>query len=204
MIFIKEAFISFIWLFKVLNAFLKVQPLITILVILLETLSRVLHVAAFLLPIKVILLVGSDRVPRYFRSFIDLDEKMTWVMGLALASVVFYLLTLIIDAINNKLSITGAQKVVGVANDMVVFSRQEEKAKDYYGKITSISSKLLFILLSAVILYFINVKIMMVFFALVAALFIMTGLILSIKQGRGMISNIYMPQNSLAKWIINQ
>ncbi len=198
----KETFHSLIWLLRVLKAFLKARPLLTILVIVFETLSRLIHIVAFLLPLKVILLVGSEGVPRYFAFFVEPEQKMAWVAGLALASVCCYLLTLILDALNHRLGALGASKVVDATQKMTVLSKQKEKSERYYARITSIFALFLFMFAALLILYFTNIRVLLYFVALNLGFFIFTAIILATGQKKQIHSSIYVPGNALTRWII--
>jgi len=199
----KETFESLIWLLKILKVFLKVRPVLTVLVILISTFSMIAHIVAFLLPIKAILLIGGEGVPKYFAGFIQPEEKMAWAAGLAIASVLSYLLTLVLDALNENLSIQGASKVVSAANEMKVFARQDEIAAKFYEKVTSLFSLLLFMLIALTTLYIVNAKVLVYFSALVSGLFLLTALVLaSGKKSKGIVAT-YIPSNPVALWIVN-
>lgn len=186
---------------RVLKVFLKVEPLLTVLVIIFKTLSKLIHIVAFLLPLKVILLVGSEKVPHYFSFFIKTEQKMAWVAGLALASVFCYLLSLILDEVNSRLGILSARRVVNAANKMTIFAKQEEKAQLYYAKITGIFSLFLFVFVALLILYFANSRVLFYFVILNLIFFISTAIILG--KGKQQASSSYMPGNRLAVWVIN-
>lgn len=201
--FFKETIESFIWLLKILKAFLKTKPVLTVLVIFIATLSMVVHIVAFLLPIKVILLVGGEGVPRHFAGLIQPEDKMAWAVGLAAASVLSYLLTLILDALNEHLSSRAAEKVVGAANKMKVFARQDEIAAKYYAKITEIFSLLLFLLVALIVLSITNIMVFVYFSVLASVLYVFTAIALFSGKSSGSVVVSYTPGNALAKWIVD-
>jgi len=61
----QETVDAFTWLARVIGAFWRAQPRITASVIGAPVLSRFTGLGAFLLPLKVLLLAGSQGVPRY-------------------------------------------------------------------------------------------------------------------------------------------
>ena len=145
----------FVWLYKLTKVLLKVKPVITPVVVFAVLASKITYLLAFVLPLKVILLAGSDRVPRYFAFFIEEDKKIDWIIGLSAAAVLSYFLTLILDAISKKLTLQGGIAVAKRANSQAVLAKYQDTAQTYYSQITGIHAALMFGVLGSVLLFFI-------------------------------------------------
>ena len=50
--------------------------------------NQVSFILALMLPLKVIIMLGSDGVPRYFRFFMTEETRTQWMVGLAFGAVV--------------------------------------------------------------------------------------------------------------------
>jgi hypothetical protein len=93
----------------------------------------VLQNLAFLLPLKVILLAGSEGVPKYFRPLIaEPAHREYWIIGLAVATVTFYLLALVLDAVSSRLSSSGGIEILQCANEMTIMNDQENRIQGNY------------------------------------------------------------------------
>ena len=138
----RETGSAFAWVAQVLWAFCRVRLWTTFALICSITISRFAGLLAFFLPLKVILLAGSDGVPRYFRFFIDPDQRMEWIIGLSAAAVGFYVLSLIAESVSKKLSEMGSLDVLQGANELAVASRQREEARSYYRRFSGIAANL--------------------------------------------------------------
>jgi hypothetical protein len=109
------------------------------------TLSKIFKMIAFLLPFKLILLAGSEKIPSYFRFFItDPNDREYWMAGLAAATIVFYICTLILDSISNRLSLKGGAEVLQTANEMAILNDQEKRIQGNYATATQLCANLLF------------------------------------------------------------
>lgn len=158
----------FTWLASILRSFWQVRPGVTFAVISASAAARVTNLLAFVLPLKVILLAGSDGVPRYFRFFIDPADKMGWIIGLSIAAVVFYAITLILDALSSRLSSVGGGEVTTGANDISIIGAQESEAKSYYATCCQLWANLAFVVLGLTALVFLDRLLFLVLFGLVA------------------------------------
>lgn len=147
----RESLSFLAWLAMALRTFMAVRPVSTIVVISSSGIARISSLLAFLLPLKVILLAGSEGVPRYF-PFIAPELKLHWIIGLAIGAFVCYALTLLLDAVSLKLSENASSDVMQGANDAVIFSDQDQIGRRYYAAFCQIASNLLFVLLGVLVL----------------------------------------------------
>lgn len=162
-----------LWYWRVFGVLLRRRFFTTSVVVVLSTASIITSFLAFMLPLKVIILAGSEGVPRYFRFFIDPDEKWEWIIIFTVGAIACYLLTLLFDAITKRMSVTAGSELLESANDLTVVSNQETVVGGYYGKFCSVQAALLFGLASMALLALINPPV----FAYVAAVLVLQFLL---------------------------
>lgn len=143
------------WLLRVLGKFLEISPAATLAVIILTSIGNICRILSFLLPLKVVILAGSEGVPRYF-PFIDPGDKSAWIFGLATMAVICYLAALILESLVRRLSLEAGQIITRAANKMKVMKNQEETTQEYYADFCLIWSNLIFLGVSTVVLLLIN------------------------------------------------
>lgn len=99
------------WHNGLLASYYRIAPATTVSLVLAYALARVLHVAAFFLPLKILLLVTSDGVPSYFRAFIAPDDKNIWIAGLVVAVVAAYVVSQLLASATTSIARAGATNV---------------------------------------------------------------------------------------------
>ncbi|MFC3285780.1 hypothetical protein [Litchfieldella rifensis] len=122
------------WIFQVNRAFFTVRPWTTLALILSIAIERFASILAAFLPLKVILLAGSDGVPRYFRFFLEPDDKGPWIIGLSAGAIGFFILTLVMERCTKQLAEAGSAEVLQGANEIAVASRAREETQGYFSR----------------------------------------------------------------------
>jgi hypothetical protein len=144
------------WVGRITRRFLSVCALRTIALIATITGKRFALLLAFFLPLKVILLAGSDGVPRYFRFFIDPADKTPWIIWLSVGAVVFYLLSLLFEQIAARLAERGSNLIITQASQASLSSQQLEEMQGNYRKFCRISADSLVALIGLVLIYWLD------------------------------------------------
>ncbi|MDZ7808851.1 MAG: hypothetical protein U5L11_00310 [Arhodomonas sp.] len=88
--------------------------------------------AAFLMPLKVILLVASDGVPLYLAPIVSAERKDDFVLLLAVAAIASYGVYHLCSSVVSRAVASGAQRVQAKARKLHLFSNQEELAEQGY------------------------------------------------------------------------
>lgn len=129
---LKDVSSSMRWFFSVGAKLARVVPYHTLLVVLFTLVSQISIMLAFLLPLKVIMLLGSSGIPRYFpRAFLDLDRDLL-VVGLSITAVVFYVVYLLAEKAMDYWSDCGAQYLLQKSQKITLFENQVELATSSY------------------------------------------------------------------------
>lgn len=132
------------WYWAVYRELLRRKLSATLIVVVLSVSSIATGFLAFMLPLKVIILAGSDRVPRYFAFFIAEETRMDWIVGLTVGAIVCFLLTLLFDAITKRVSEKAGSNILEEANQLSLASDQDKVVGGFYSKICSVQAGLIF------------------------------------------------------------
>ncbi len=123
---------SFRWLLTLGGKFFRVAPAATLFVIPATLVSQVAMLLAFLLPLKVLILIGSDGIPRYLaQDFISVDRD-TLILALCVATPAFYVLHLVTERIIQWTSNRGAKQLLDKSRKIVLFENQDDLATSSY------------------------------------------------------------------------
>ena len=144
------------WYHRVMRTFFRIRPLTTAGVVISEATATMTQILSLLLPLKVILLAGSPGIPRYF-PFIDPADKIIWIIGLSLAAVIFYLVTLILETLAGRMSEDAGKDILYRANALTLLKNQEETIRGYYNSFCAICASLLFLGFAFLLLLVLNI-----------------------------------------------
>ncbi|TLF47251.1 hypothetical protein FEI13_16380 [Halomonas urmiana] len=137
------------WSVSIGNKFFRVVPKETLIIVVATLISQVAIVVAFLLPLKVLILLGSSGVPHYFPESFANIEKDFLVIVLSCSSVVFYFTYLFAEKVVSLCSARGADLVLKRNNKISLFDNQEDVAKRAYQRYSRSLAGSIFILLVA-------------------------------------------------------
>lgn len=187
-----------LWLFSVLSEFFQWSlsllkkllggaPLTTLLVVFFSIVSQLFLMASFLLPLKVIILIGTDGVPSYFPSMLLQYEKNHIVFFLVVLSIVFYFLYWACERLIHTSSDKGAVILLSRSRKLIIFPNQRDLAKSFFHRYTGMLSALIFCFIA-----FCGVA--YIFGALALFLF---GLVLSIFLGFLIVLESFVPSRDV-------
>jgi hypothetical protein len=138
----------FSWLGAVLSVFFRSHPFLTPALIASRVVASVTRLLAFFIPLKVLLLVASPGVPRYFQFFITPEHRNEWIVILSFSAVGAYLLTLALDRLADWWSEIGSGELLRRSSVLSVIGDQRRVAKRYYASFSNLTAHMF---LSAVI-----------------------------------------------------
>ena len=176
------------WVFQILGQFLRVVPGVTLAVVACLTIARITRLLAFLLPLKVVLLAGSEGMPRFFRGFLSPDQREIGIAALSAAAIVAYGLTLFLEARSKRLSDSGGADLLSAAGVMAVVTNQREEIQGIYVRFTQIVSAVLFVAAGTLVLAALNPVLAAYLFGLILCFYLFTAWVLDgvtpLKQNR--------------------
>ncbi|APX92952.1 hypothetical protein BWR19_08420 [Halomonas sp. 1513] len=125
------------WSASLLKKFFRLVPLPTLAVVALTLVSQLTKMLAFFLPLKVIILVGSTGIPRYFPASWAAFDRDALVVALSLAAIGFYVVFLVADKLLAAMANRGATGVLSHTRKLALFSNQDEVASEAYQRLVS-------------------------------------------------------------------
>ncbi|MEX2964187.1 hypothetical protein [Microbulbifer sp. TYP-18] len=155
------------WYKIVLLAFYNVKRLSGISIVCMSLASKVFTLMAFLLPLKIIIMAGSDGIPKYFSGFIEYQNKGEWILLLSVAALGFYLICLVLDVIVDAETTSGARKFVATIGSQRGVMPELAKVKNYYSLIWQILTDALFVVACLITISLLNGTLFLVLFLLV-------------------------------------
>lgn len=103
----------------------RVVPWATSLGVVCTLASQVASLLAALLPLKVIILLGSERIPSYFPELLQAYGKTVLIVGLAGAALVFFAVHLLAEWFIARLASFGARELISNSRKLALFENQE-------------------------------------------------------------------------------
>ena len=138
-----------IWSKSIGIKFLSITPISTLSVIVLTILVQVFQLMASLLPLKVIILLGSPEIPDYFPASISNIGRDQLIISMTVAAGLSYLLYLFLDRIVEKLCISGARVLITRNEKIEMFANQKTIAKEAYRRYSRSLSGIVFSIVGA-------------------------------------------------------
>lgn len=134
------------WLSSFIGRLLRVAPLQVLASILASLCSQVFQIVAFLLPLKVMILLGSPGVPGYFPRFLSGIERERLILLLAAIAVMLYLMHLLMDFIGATLARAGSERLILQPQEGEELVRQQKIALSLYRGVITVASGSVFTL----------------------------------------------------------
>lgn len=160
------------WSASIFRKLFNLVPGRTSAVVFFSLVSQLSMMLAFFLPIKVIILMGSPGIPRYFpEAWSALDQDLL-VMWLGIASVFFYLMHMVAEKLVEHNAERGANSVLVNSRKLTLFSNQEDIAKRAYHRFAKSLAALFFaiiVMAAFSVFYFYYFSVLVVFFILSSA-----------------------------------
>jgi len=142
------------WLLRLTVRFLKGAPAATTLVILLSLLMQALTMTAFLLPIKVIMILSSPEIPSFFPDAYSQVDRDTLVISLGVIALTCFLLIFLVKRGIKFVSQLGVNGLQEDAQKITLFPNQNTIASNAYLKYSELLANLAFSLLAIAGLFY--------------------------------------------------
>lgn len=120
------------WMLSVGGKIFRVVPSATLLVVLFTLASQICSLLAALLPLKVIILLGSDRIPGYFPALLHDYDRSALILALCTTAVVFFAFHLMAEGLIGKLCAYGARSLIASSRKLTLFENQEQTLSRAY------------------------------------------------------------------------
>ncbi|WJN59947.1 hypothetical protein OH686_14420 [Pseudomonas sp. SO81] len=166
------------WLSCFIGRLLRLAPLQALASILASLCSQLFQIVAFLLPLKVMILLGSPSVPHYFPQFLAGIERERLILLLGAIAVLLYLMHLLMDFIGATLARVGSERLIQQPQEGEGLSRQRKIAQSFYQGVIMVASGSIFALCVLVFLAVFNAQLLVVVLGYFLAVFLIGALLL--------------------------
>ncbi|WP_208854108.1 DUF308 domain-containing protein [Thioalkalivibrio sp. ALJ1] len=150
---IRDIFDSLKWSSRLGAKFFWAAPVATSGVVFFTLVSQLSMLLAFFLPLKVIILLGSDGIPRYFPPAFEQFDRNALIVWLSIATVAFYALYLLAERIVEFGGEWGSRSLLARSRKMVLFEYQDELAARAYKRHAEVIAGAVFLLLAVAVLF---------------------------------------------------
>lgn len=123
---------TFRWSLSLGAKFVRVVPLHTLTIVLLTLVSQIATLLASFLPLKVVILLGSEGMPRYFPASFSQIDRDTLIASLSVATVGFFILVLLSERLIDMTTARSTRHLLAKSHKIVLFENQDEIAANAY------------------------------------------------------------------------
>jgi len=140
------------WFVSVGFKVFRVVPWATNLGVMCTLVSQIASLLAALLPLKVIILLGSERIPSYFPPLLQDHGKTALIVGLGGAALAFFAIHLLAEWLIARLAAFGARSLIVHSRKLTLFENQEQLLSKAYQRFAAAIAGGVFIALAALAL----------------------------------------------------
>ncbi len=126
----------------------------TLLIVCLTLVSQVAALLAAFLPLKVVILLGSEGIPKYLPPDVAALGRDTLIGLLCLGTLGVFVLHLLAERVIGVITVWGAGRLLQRSHKMALFENQEELARDAYLRFSRIVAAAVFVFISVFSLAF--------------------------------------------------
>ncbi|QKE65453.1 hypothetical protein HNE05_19490 [Aquipseudomonas campi] len=166
------------WLSSFIGRLVRLAPLQVLVSMLVSLCSQLFQILAFLLPLKVMILLGSSGVPSYFPQLLVGVERERLILLLAAIAVLLYLMHLLMDFIGAALARAGSERLIQQPQEGEELSRQRKIAQSFYQGVITVATGSVFALGVLVFLGVFNALLLVVVLGYFLAVFLIGALVL--------------------------
>ncbi|MBB3192205.1 hypothetical protein [Halomonas cerina] len=112
--------------------FIRVVAFPTSAIVIVTLVSQLSSLLASFLPLKVVILLGSDGVPRYFPASFAAMDRDVLIAGLSAATLGFFLAHLLAERLIGWITALGTSRLLAKSHKMVLFENQDQVAAGGY------------------------------------------------------------------------
>lgn len=159
------------WALSICMRLIRIAPVSLAIIVVATLVSRLSHLLAFFLPLKLIILVGSPHVPSYFPASFQAVEREVLVAALGAATVAIYFAHLIADKIIDIYSERTADLVLAKADKLPIFANQDDMARKACTRFADTLAATIFVALVIVLIGYLHPSVGFVVIAWAAAWF---------------------------------
>lgn len=123
-----DLFQALFWIKKLGIKLLHEAPLITTVVVFIKLVSQVSLLLSFLLPLKIIMLLGTDGTPKFFPELLSHINKDTLILLLSVTTLLSYLVHYSCEKLGQLAYKKGSKTLLSKSKKIILFENQNEIA----------------------------------------------------------------------------
>jgi len=143
------------WFQSIGKKFFTIVPKNSFKSIMLILISEVSFLIAFLVPIKILMLMGGNSLNKYFLVYIENYGYDIVVLLLSFLSILFYIIHLYCEKYIKKISYESSSLLLEKSAKINIYENQSEIAFNLYGRFIKTLSSLIYVVLSFIVLFII-------------------------------------------------
>lgn len=142
------------WYYSLSLKFFNVTPVAMIVGQVASLFSQTLLVLSLFLPIKVLVLIGTDRVPDYYPAYLQSLEKTQLMVVMSILAVACYGLYAAAAFVAHICSISGARKLIDKSSKLKLFEHQQSYSVKVYSQLVrGLAAGLFFLGINVVLVF---------------------------------------------------
>lgn len=162
-----------IWFKDIASTVVRPSALEVFSIIILSLFAKVSSLLALFLPIKIILLLGYDKIPKYFPDFFVSVERETLIITLSGLAIFFYVLYVVLEFFIARLESRGTQKMVQNLGKGVKAKKSKVLSEKVFKRVARSMTGLVFAISVAIFLACIYLPLFAVVMAYAVTAFVM-------------------------------
>ena len=126
--------ISLLWFYTIGKKIFTIKPINLLVIVLLTIVSEFSILLASVLPLKVLILLGSSSIPKYFPEILQILNKEQLVFGLSGLAIFFFILHVLSNKYIEYASTKGSTCLIKQNNKVILYENQNRIAENAYLK----------------------------------------------------------------------
>ncbi|WP_287123971.1 hypothetical protein [Chromohalobacter sp.] len=161
------------WVLSLGAKFFRVVAVHTVTIVFLTLVSQVSTLLASILPLKVVILLGSDSIPRYFPQFFVGMGRDALIGSLSIATLGFFLVHLFSERLIERVTSIATSRLLAKSHKMILFENQDQVAASAYQRYSRALAGGVFITLALLGLGYFYFDVVLVLLSYVLIVFLM-------------------------------
>lgn len=172
------------WQYRILKCLLETVSRPTIENVVARVGAQFAQMFSFLIPLKVIILLGSDGIPRYFRFFMTEENRDPWIAILIVATFGLYILSIVLTKVADRILQHGSEQFFELrAGNNPLSQKKRNQFLSCYNSLCNNYANVAMLVLATLIILVLKPFIAVVLFLLVLAEIEFTKLVVASNGG---------------------
>ena len=141
------------WFISLNMKFSRVVLFLTLAIVFFSLIGNIAMIISFILPLKILILLGSDGIPRYFPSTLFQVDRDLLIIWLCAATVCFFLFSLLAERLVKITTNSVTSKLLAKNQKIILFRNQKDFAISSYNHYSSVLASSIFVFLVLLAIY---------------------------------------------------